>query len=46
MHSIFERFMKKLHLLSSAESSLILIATLKNNTLTEYYDDNVEKRIQ
>ncbi|CAD8071451.1 unnamed protein product [Paramecium sonneborni] len=38
--------MKKLHLLSSTESNLILMASLNHNSQSEYYDDNVEKRVQ
>ncbi|CAD8157627.1 unnamed protein product [Paramecium pentaurelia] len=46
LHTLFDNFMKKLHLLSSAESSLILLATLNNQSISQYYDVDVEKRIQ
>ncbi|CAK71440.1 unnamed protein product (macronuclear) [Paramecium tetraurelia] len=46
LHSLFDSFMKKLHLVSSADSSLILLATLNNQTISQYYDVDVEKRIQ
>ncbi|CAD8054943.1 unnamed protein product [Paramecium primaurelia] len=46
VRDIFQNFMKKITTLSNSESSLILLTSLNNNFEQQYYETDIEKRVQ